>query len=839
VSTRAITPVVAAPVTVLTPLQRPMLQRTCDCGQHTGGGECDQCKKKKMPLQRHAADSTGPSIAPPIVHEVLRSPGRPMAPGTRSFFESRLGQNVSDTRIGSYSGQAVQAQLRVGTTNDTYERQAHQVARQITAHGDSHVPTSPPKYDLSEVRLHTDERAAESARSVNAFAYTAGNHIVFGSGQYAPETRSGRALLAHELTHVLQQTGGAMPQRSVQRLGVLESIGVFLGLVEGNFSDDELKLYLTKVTTAGKIEDSYDSDNKARAIVRKWRSGDAKFELTAQQKLLLIKEMDTGYVGKADQNGILDLLERCDNGDLRTIFGAAGINAQVLSSDFGGAQKKRLESFYSVRFQGGKDALLKGTVNPIGPSAKPAPKFSYNWSTLQAKLSGPYTVDEIVSDVNTLDPAERDQALQDTGKERARLQKLATEFEDKIDSEKDAAKKKALQDDYRNISDRVKRTDAILQPVFKDIAVSETAASLSARTHLPSPAEKVEIGKALKPDLRTNAAGAVLPFEAVLVGEVKSYEDKLRDYVPGMITKYYNIMVVGRGKAEHGDPTKVHPLTDFERIGNQSKKETDAIFGSYKTGPTLKADRPKVGAIPSQRGNIHDLWQDTEDKLKKLTATQRKEMAKNLVFYFFQSNRGVSALNRQHNADPKFSPPPAKAPLNDEAKMQDKVADWATASVGEVKRLNEIDRGWDASAGGGEVNIQIFKKGSTDKDRDFLWDMLQTLIHEYLHTLAHKDYNEYARTFGEQSNQFNTLIEGVDSLLDEIVWANVAPRVKDPVLRVQVEGPAYSALPPISVAPASRRRYPSYTQAVKLVNVVGVRNLYAAYFLGDVSKIKA
>jgi len=60
--------------------------------------------------------------------------------------------------------------------------------------------------DFSQVRLHTDTRAAESARAVNAQAYTIENNIVFGDGQYNPKTNSGKSLLAHELTHVVQQT---------------------------------------------------------------------------------------------------------------------------------------------------------------------------------------------------------------------------------------------------------------------------------------------------------------------------------------------------------------------------------------------------------------------------------------------------------------------------------------------------------------------------------------------------------------------------------------------------------------------------------------------------------
>jgi hypothetical protein len=59
--------------------------------------------------------------------------------------------------------------------------------------------------DFSHVRVHRDERAAQSAEAVNALAYTVGRDVVFGAGQYAPETVKGRSLLAHELTHVVQQ----------------------------------------------------------------------------------------------------------------------------------------------------------------------------------------------------------------------------------------------------------------------------------------------------------------------------------------------------------------------------------------------------------------------------------------------------------------------------------------------------------------------------------------------------------------------------------------------------------------------------------------------------------
>lgn len=73
-------------------------------------------------------------------------------------------------------------------------------------------------HDFSRVRVHTDSRAVESARSLGARAYTVGSDVVFGAGEYAPSATEGRRLLAHELTHVVQQSG--MVQQKIQRQSI-------------------------------------------------------------------------------------------------------------------------------------------------------------------------------------------------------------------------------------------------------------------------------------------------------------------------------------------------------------------------------------------------------------------------------------------------------------------------------------------------------------------------------------------------------------------------------------------------------------------------------------------
>jgi hypothetical protein len=136
----------------LTPPARSstILQR-CSCGSGNNGEECEGCKAQGMRLQRASAVETA-DTAPPIVHDVLNSPGRQLDAATRRFMEPRFG------------------------------------------------------CDFGRVRLHTNAKAAESARAVGALAYTVGQDVVFGSGQHMPHTAAGQRLIAHELTHVLQQS---------------------------------------------------------------------------------------------------------------------------------------------------------------------------------------------------------------------------------------------------------------------------------------------------------------------------------------------------------------------------------------------------------------------------------------------------------------------------------------------------------------------------------------------------------------------------------------------------------------------------------------------------------
>ncbi len=134
---------------------------------------------------------------------------------------------------------------------------------------------------------------------------------------------------------------------------------------EGEFSEQELLRYLVKLDQ-GETEGRYDSDNKARAVVRLWKAGSPKMQLNPPRKKLLIREMWQGSTSKGDAEGILDLLERSLPEDVTVIFGAGGVPPKDLYDAFSAADQGRLQQFFDQRVDGGLQAALKGTVKPTG-----------------------------------------------------------------------------------------------------------------------------------------------------------------------------------------------------------------------------------------------------------------------------------------------------------------------------------------------------------------------------------------------------------------------------------------------------------------------------------------
>lgn len=191
--------------------QAPRIQR-CACGGLAGaGGECEECRAKRLGIQRKARNSGGGMTAPA---NIVPSGGQALPSATRAHFEERFG------------------------------------------------------HDFGDVRVHTGGQAAENARAISARAFTSGQDVVFGAGEYNPHSDDGQRLLAHELAHVVQQS--AQPRRRVQRKvdGDIRRMNITRSWAEA-LTDDEMngQVHIIRdqinTTTAGSPENQTARENLA------------------------------------------------------------------------------------------------------------------------------------------------------------------------------------------------------------------------------------------------------------------------------------------------------------------------------------------------------------------------------------------------------------------------------------------------------------------------------------------------------------------------------------------------------------------------------------------------
>lgn len=175
------------------------------------------------------------------VHDVLRSPGQALDEPLRSAMEQQFRWSFERTSIVSAPPSRSPQALRVGGPQTPHEREADAVASRVVEGREISSPAPAGSFNFRNVRIHADERAGESARSLNARAYTVGSDIVFAPGRFVPNTAQGRHLLAHELTHVLQQRapGAASVQRQPDDPEPLDQPAVVFDDKESDKDEDE------------------------------------------------------------------------------------------------------------------------------------------------------------------------------------------------------------------------------------------------------------------------------------------------------------------------------------------------------------------------------------------------------------------------------------------------------------------------------------------------------------------------------------------------------------------------------------------------------------------------
>jgi hypothetical protein len=184
-----------------------ILQRQCGkCGQHAiAGEECAACGKKNMGVQRKLTIGASHD---PLELEADRVADQVMTAS------ANLAVGSAPPRIQRFTGQTPgQAEMVAPASVDRVllspGRPLDPALQQDMGQRFGH--------DFSRVRVHTDGEAGRSAREVNANAYTVGHNIVFGEGQFAPETQRGQRLIAHELAHTVQQLPASRIEQKVKR----------------------------------------------------------------------------------------------------------------------------------------------------------------------------------------------------------------------------------------------------------------------------------------------------------------------------------------------------------------------------------------------------------------------------------------------------------------------------------------------------------------------------------------------------------------------------------------------------------------------------------------------
>jgi len=341
------------------------------------------------------------------------------------------------------------------------------------------------------------------------------------------------------------------------------------------------------------------------------------------------------------------------------------------------------------------------------------------------------------------------------------------------------------------------------QPYIANAAFDPAVPARGTRSLTAS--DKAAVKHAMVPP--RGAPGLPSTFKEVVGG--KRYGDELRDRLTDVIEALHKELFEAK-EPLRADPAKnFHSWKVMEGPAAAAKDMTDKLYGSYATAP----------AMTHALGNFIDQWEDEVARDAALNAAAKKKKATDKVWYLIASD--CDAVNAKHSAVPTDAR---------EKAILDPIVESLVNTPGKVKRLLELDIGWEGAQLEGVVYLQRYKHDTDEENRRQMWELFHTCIHEYIHSLADPKFQAYARKL--DSVRYNTLIEGFDDFFTETVRKTV---VVDTALRKMIEGPYYDAA--ASVPKVSADVYPSIAQAEQVVSIVGIRDAEAAYFKGDVSKV--
>jgi len=545
--------------------------------------------------------------------------------------------------------------------------------------------------DFSGIRVHTDNNAVEMSKDLGAQAFTHGNDIYFNQGKYSPETSSGKHLLAHELTHTMQQGGTS---------------GTIQRVISPDYSTIKDKL------SYGAFDWAI-TDSEANYVLSKLNSLPSP-----DLRDTIIKLQADGYL-----NRLLDNISTSDyavySSLIRNIHRIRGRNENL----------NRIQSLLSYGL--------------------------FDWAITDSEA-------QLVLIT-----------LQGMTIEQRRV--IIYRMSDDVF--------------FDRLLDNISRADKIVYgSLISEIeTINREYQNVLVNTSPLNPTQQSNVQGHLTPNIAVDPhTGIRLPFKDIVAG--KTYREDIEAKLDIVRRWMYSQSVTALGR------TKL-PMTRFEGIATEAKKQTDEVFGQYKQGPALSV----------ATGRLIDRSLQPPD-------------AEDLVRYLITNQAEVLPVHTAHNAIPSET--------SELAIINAIIPSYAAAHKAE---LDIIDQAWPGIAHLGIVQIQPFAAATPHETRKVFWENFQTLIHEYLHTITHPDYSRKARSLGGFKQSI--LIEGGTSLFTDEIWRTIFPdEISANVeLRKNVEGKIepfdLSVIPPIS-------HYDQIAQARAIENEVGKPNMKAAYFEG-------
>ncbi|MGW4060221.1 peptidoglycan-binding domain-containing protein [Amycolatopsis sp. NPDC004747] len=331
--------------------------------------------------------------------------------------------------------------------------------------------------------------------------------------------------------------------------------------------------------------------------------------------------------------------------------------------------------------------------------------------------------------------------------------------------------------------------------------------ALTEGTRALSDTERAALRGAVTTEQR--AAGGRMPtFHRTIATDPNPYEIRIRDALNTAITGLHAQLV---GARPPRTPANLMGGAEIDRVATSAKTVTDAVFGRYQVGPALAYGL-----------NIMDQF-DVRDAQISASPAAADSAAEWRVDKLLNGDEEIARIDQEHGAVQSRT---AEAGL---------IAPIRTAILGARRaELLAIHRNWPGSAEGGVVHLQRYRGATAAANRDILYDLFGTVIHEYVHTLEHPTHVTFREAQPEQRGGF-VLREGMTDYFAKMVWDGL---VFDAPLRSQIEGAFHDPVHPTAHPIPVPSRYSEWNNAERAVGIIGIRNAMAAYFLGRTDLIR-